>query len=468
VTAAPRWALLAALLFVLAALPAAALAGVLATSDPAPGEVVGAPPERVRVALDVPVETAFLELEVMTPRGRVSGVASRDPRDPRAFLAPVRPAGRGVYGVAWRAFGRDGHPHGDLFHFEVGQVPDESFLIATAVPPSDRGALGVLARLLALTGTLGLGGLVALRWGVLAPAWRAGGVVPPVGASDPEGFRSRAGAALEAVAGRWWAVWWGFAAAAAAGLALLPVVLLRALGEGPGALGTLLGDTRWGLAWIAQAALLAAAIAAALVLLRGDAWRAPAPAPAWALALGGPPALALVAISWSGHAAAGDDAPLDIAIDAVHNGATAAWLGGLAALLALVPAAGRALASEDRTRLLAGVVVRFSALAVTAVALLVATGIYRALVELSSLGDLLDTGYGQALLAKLIVFALLLCGGAYNRLVLHPRLERAAIGLDPDDRGAAARLRTSVRAELALAVGLMVAVAILVSIPPPA
>ena len=118
-------------------------------------------------------------------------------------------------------------------------------------------------------------------------------------------------------------------------------------------------------------------------------------------------------------------------------------------------------------RLGAGVVVRFSALALTAVAVLVVTGVYRALAELGSVGDVADTAYGRALLVKLGLFAVLLCGGAYNRLVAHPRLERAALGLDPDDRGAAAALRVSVTAELVLAAALMVSVAVLVSLPPP-
>jgi copper transport protein len=134
----------------------------------------------------------------------------------------------------------------------------------------------------------------------------------------------------------------------------------------------------------------------------------------------------------------------------------------------MLPPALRGLEPTDRTRLAAGVVVRFSALALTAVGALVATGVYRALVELSSPRDLLDTGYGNALLIKLLIFVPLLGAGAYNRMVLHPRLERAAIGLDPGDRGAADRLRRSVRAELALAGALMVAVAALVALPPPA
>ena len=101
------------------------------------------------------------------------------------------------------------------------------------------------------------------------------------------------------------------------------------------------------------------------------------------------------------------------------------------------------------------------------VGVLVVTGVYRALAELRSFSDLVDTGYGQALLVKLVIFCVLLVGGVYNRLVLHPRLERAALGLRPDDGGAGERLRVSVTAEVLVAAVLIAVVAVLVSLPPP-
>ncbi len=169
---------------------------------------------------------------------------------------------------------------------------------------------------------------------------------------------------------------------------------------------------------------------------------------AWLLGL--PPAIALVAISWAGHASSGGDRTANIVIDALHGGATAVWLGGLLGLATLVSPAVVRLGDADRVRLAAAVVVRFSAVALVAVAVLVVTGVYRALAEVA-LGEVLDSDYGRVLVVKLALFAVLLAGGAYNRMVVHPRLERAALGLDPDDRGATAALRVSVRAELVLA-----------------
>ncbi|HSJ73905.1 MAG TPA: CopD family protein [Miltoncostaeaceae bacterium] len=422
----------------------AGLAAPAAAAGQAEARSVEVGPRAVRVVIAAPVEEAFLRLEARRAAGGpvVSGPARRDPRDPAAIVAPLARPQAGPLLVDGRVLSQDGHASGD----------------------GDDGPLAVTARLLLLVAPIGLLGLVVLAAGVVAPAVRAGGVAPPGRPpGEADAFRRRAEEALGRRAGPWWAAWWALVAAGAAGLVLLPVALLRALGEGAGGLGTLLLDTRAGASWWVQAGALSAAGLGGLALCR----RGLPSGPAAALALGLPPAVALVTISWAGHAWTGGDRTANVVIDALHNGATAAWLGGLIGLAVLALPAVRALAPADRARLGAGVVVRFSALALTAVAVLVVTGVYRALAELGSVGDIADSAYGRALIVKLALFAVLLAGGAYNRLVAHPRLERAALGLDPDDRGAASAMRVSVAAELALAAALMVSVAVLVSLPPP-
>jgi copper transport protein len=446
------FAALLALLVALAALPAAA---------------AGAPPPHVRVAIGVTLDRGLFDGAVRLPSGRELPIAVPTASDPDVLVVPVGLGADGRYRATWAGIRRDGRPSAGEVAFAIHAGAAGPAAVEARDVASGHEALTAAGRLLLLSGLAGLAGLVGLRALVVGPSWRAGGVAPPVGAPDPAAFRERAAAALRAAAGRWWRAWWALAAVGAAGLVLAPAAVLASAGRGAGDLGRLLLDTRWGTAWLVEAAALAIAAAAALILGRGPGGRGPELAPGWALALGGPPALALIAVSWSGHAAV-EKVGLDVAIDAVHNLATAAWLGGLAALAVVLPPTLRRLEPSDRTRLAAGVVVRFSGLALTAVGVLVATGVYRALVEVSSPGDLLDTGYGNALLIKLLIFVPLLGAGAYNRMVLHPRLERAAIGLDPDDRGAAARLRRSVGAELALAGALMVAVAALVALPPPA
>jgi copper transport protein len=448
----------------LLALPALAAAHATERGAvPPPGARLDRPPAVVRVALGAPVETAFLRLSVTGPGGRLaSGPPRREAGDASAIRAPLLPGGQGRYRVMWRVLSQDGHVTEGAYGFGLGvRAPP----LATQAIPDD-GPLDVIARLLLIAGPLGLLGLVALRFGVVGPAWTSGGPRAP-GAPSAEAVREATRGPLAAAMPRWWRCWWGLGAAWALGLALAPVALFRALGAGAGDLGTLVPHTRWGRAWLVEIAALVVALGATLVMARGPAARDPGAGLGWAIALGAPPAVAALAISWSGHASSGSDRTLGIAIDALHGWATAAWLGGLVGLAALVPAAVRRLAAPERVRLAAGIVVRFSGLAVAAVAVLVVTGVYRALAELSSLDDLVDTSYGQALLVKLILLTVLLMGGAYNRFVIHPRLERAALGLTPDDGGAAAALRVSVAAELVLALALMAAVAVLVSLPPP-
>jgi copper transport protein len=447
-------------------LPAVASAhAVFADARPRPGAILPGPPARVRVLFDAPVESALLELVVRDGAGTVRSAAPvRDPDDDNAVVAAVHSGVPGRWTVRWRVLSGDGHPGKGTFAFAVHTAARPAAVVVQDL--DDHRPLEVAGRLLAIAGLLGLLGLAVLRAWVVGPAWRSGGPRPP-GSRDEAEVREAAAGALRGAAARWWRAWWALTAAAAVGLVLWLVGQTRALDLGGGDLGTLLDDTRWGKAWIVEAAMLAVVSGLALALARSPRGDDPDIGTGWAAALAVPPAVAACALSWSGHASSTADQTLNIGLDAVHSIATGVWLGGLVGLIALVPAARRALAPEHAVRLGAAVVVRFSALAITCVGLLVVTGVYRALVELSSLTDLVDTGYGRALLVKLGIFVVLLAGGAYNRLLLHPRLERAALGLAPDDRGAGAALTTSVAAELALAGALLVAVAVLISLPPP-
>jgi copper transport protein len=438
---------LAIALAVLSGVPSVASAATTATLPGAPREGL--------LTFSVPVEGAFLDVAVHDARERlVSGPAARRPGDATVVAVPLATAAPGTYRVTWRALSTDGQVVRGEARVTVGppagaaRVP----LVENVRARSETRPLGVAGRLLLLVSPVALLGLIGLLVWIVAPAWR----------------RSEGEEAAALGAARWWPVWWCAVAAGALGLLLAPVAQLRSLGAGAGDLASLLLDTRWGAAWIVQASALGAAVLAWIACARPGRSAGVDLRSAAGAVLAAPPAVALGAIAWAGHASSGTDRAIGIGADVLHSWATALWLGGLAGLLTLVVPAIRRTGEEARTRLAAGVVVRFSTLAVSAVAVLVVTGVYRALAELSSLDDLVNTPYGQALLVKLVIFALMLVGGAYNRFVVHPRLERAALGLEPSDRGAALRLRTSVGVELVLALAVMIAVAVLGSLPPPA
>lgn len=449
-----------ALIVGLVSWPAAAAPGGLQVTPPA-GAVLAAPPTAVRLVQAAPVEPGLVRARVSGPGGATSVRAGVPADDPQAVVVPVPPDGAGTYRVAWWAMTTDGHP-------VAGTV---AFVVRTAAPAGarvqpegrdDAGVLAVFARFLVLVGVLGTAGMALVREWVMGGAWRAGGIAPP-GADASDDVRS---AALSASAGpvrAWWRTWWALVGAWAVGLAVALPVQGVAVG---GQWGALLGDSRWGTAWVALTVLVIVAALAGVAARRADVPLAPSGVRMYALAV--PGLVGAMFLSWSGHAASGTDATLGVAFDVVHGWATAAWLGGLVMLLVLGMPLLRAMPEPERVRFGAAMVVRFSAVAVVAVVILVVTGVYRALAELPSLDALWTTDYGLALLAKLIVFAVMLVLAAWNRLVLHPRLERAALDLGTPGTGdGIAALRASVRAEVALGAAVMLAVAVLVVLMPP-
>ena len=422
----------------------------LTGSEPAPGQQASAPPEQLRLVFDEPLAEAGLAVSVLAPDGAelVERFARRGD-DPSVVDVELRGGGpQGVHIVRWRTLSVQGHVAYGRYRFGVG-VPAPAGVDRD--PAFD--ALAALARALAIAGPALLLGLVVLRLGI-APAAHATRRV--------------------ARAGRlWWRAWLVGLVLWAIGLALIVVRTDAAMdldpfggfatAGDPGASDLLSG--RWGVAVAAQGAMLIGAW-----LLESAARRAPVATwgrHTWLWALGVPPAAALIAISWSSHAAGGSDAITDIAVDATHNIATGVWVGGLVGLLVFVLLPTRDLADPTRVAQVAPVVVRFSAVAVVAVTGLVVTGLYRALAELGDPGDLIDTGYGQVLAVKLGLFALLLGVGAYNRFVAHPRLEQAQLGLADSDRGASRALLRTVRIEIGLAAAVLVSVGVLVSLAPP-
>ena len=397
----------------------------------------------LQLSFSGPVEQAFLRV---TGRDGVAIRASVDPADDQTVVVP-RSTDAGP--VHWRVLSRDGH-------VTVGTSDGTR-------GTTRQGAISIAADALGFVGLLGLIGLIAVRFLVLAPAWRTGGMRPP-GASGIDDWHQVIAPSLERGLAAWWRTWWSFSATAAVGVGLAAVGLLAELDSSD--IGALVG-TRWGVAWVIQGASLGVIAGLGAHLGRSSLRTEPDLNRAWGYALAIPLGLAAGAIAWTSHASSGTDAAIGIGLDAIHLWATGIWLGGLGALIAIVPLARRQPESSDVTRFSAAVVVRFSTVAIVCVATLIVTGIYRAIAELRGFADLVDTGYGQALLVKLIVFAVLLAGGAYNRLVLHPRLERAALGLSPSDRGAGQALRISMTAEIMVATVLLVIVAVLVNLPPP-
>jgi len=154
---------------------------------------------------------------------------------------------------------------------------------------------------------------------------------------------------------------------------------------------------------------------------------------------------ALLAVAFpalSGHAAGLGDHALAITSSVLHQVAATLWVAGVVAVLG---AAWRRDPQLQRTA--SG----FSTLALWTVAVLVLSGVLSAMTRMDEPGQLLSTGYGLVLTAKIVVLGVLLALAARLRQRLVPRVE--------ESRGAFVQLVVLEVALLAVAMGLAVSLA---------
>jgi copper transport protein len=390
--------------------PAAAHAG-LRRADPAMDATLPVAPTAVRLSFSEEPEASLATVRVVDAGGASYELGPPQPvaGDPLTLVAQVRSLDQKVYTVSWRVVSKvDGHATAGAYVFGVGVSPTAQ---ATAAAAGTEGPapsrLELVARWVLVVG------LVLLLGAACAGAARFGG--------PQDGIRLAA-------------IGW---AAAAIGLALLTVVQRRSAAT---TLGDFL-DTSVGRAvqWRA-AAIAVAGVALALARVRRAAL--------WGTALAAAAAMAVHAAA--GHAAGGASQRwLDIAAQWVHFAALGVWVGGLSALLLGL----RGAPSPDK----AAAVRRFSAVAGPALALVVVTGVLRAVDELEGWGDLMSTGYGRAVLLKSALLVGMAGLGARNRWRSVPRAAADLVGL---------RRLSSV--EIGLAAVAFAAAAVLTTISPPA
>jgi putative copper resistance protein D len=159
-----------------------------------------------------------------------------------------------------------------------------------------------------------------------------------------------------------------------------------------------------------------------------------------------------VSTAWTSHAAArlGSRGQL-LTLVALHQIGAAVWIGGLGHLMAA--AVGRGARAWPALLLK-----RFSALALTAVAVLVVAGLALTLSFVGGVHALLGTAYGTMVLTKVALLAGLLGLGAMNFLAVRRLPDASEVG--------SGRLRRLVEVEVGLGVTALFVAASLTSLPP--
>jgi putative copper resistance protein D len=217
--------------------------------------------------------------------------------------------------------------------------------------------------------------------------------------------------------------------------------------------GMVLLETRFGRAWQLRLILSATAFVLVASALGQAKPRRTLIALLWLVSV-----VLLVSLGWISHAAAAGTASLGLLGDMLHLCAAGLWVGGLLPLAIFLTCVRPSYSSgETVTR----VVRRFSTLSLCCVSVIVVSGICNSWLLVGSIHALFTTPYGQLLLLKLAVFAILLGFGARNRFLIKTNLLKT-----PVCQNVLFQLRRNVICEVCLGVAVVAIVGCLGVTPP--
>jgi copper transport protein len=406
-----------AALLVIVGLAAPGLASAhsfLVRSDPTAGARLTKSPPLITMYFSEPFVAGSQHLRIARSGGGVLTVPV--PRSKASVIEQALPQHlRGVYVVSWRVLSDDGHISLGEFAFAVGS--------AAALPALGAGSSGttplseIAASWLFFIGlALALGGVVSERL-----FWRGSDALAAVGSTP-----ALAGVLLALLGELWTLV---LLAGARAGGGFGAGLSMNALGE---VISTRPGE-------LTLSVLIALAVSlffASLGPLR--------------LVAVLPLVAAAVAVAARGHSGTSGDW-WAFAADVVHLLGAALWVGALV-LLALIAARAR----DHAAAVVAGARA-YSRLALPTVLVVLASGVVTAIPEFRSVGEVVSTGYGRALLIK---------AGLVSAALLVALLSRRwALGANPHPRVGLLRRATSV--EALMVAGVLVAASVLVNSAPP-
>lgn len=436
----------------------------LIKANPAPNAVLGSAPSQIQLWYDEPLDLGFSEVQVLdAQRQRIDTEKLQAvPNDPKTVIVPLKQIGDGSYTVIWKVLSQaDGHITRGVFAFGVGETAGA---VAAPIDTTNVGGASELTPLTAAVRWLILLALLALVGGFIFRTFLLERSLAVVSAGDN----------ARAVAHKRWLQLVGvaFVFFFAGNLAELVVQTnLIADSISINSIFLLLFNSRYGTLWLLRVGLMV--VCAGLVVL--EARGKPVPFGDSALIVLGN--VALITRSLNSHAAGAGNLSLPVFADWLHMLGVAVWVGGLFCLAWVSPFVWRALEPKLRGVWIAWLVPQFSLIAIPMTFVIFLTGIYGSAIQIPALDVLatraLPTGaaltastYNIALLAKVVLFFVMLLFGALNLLLLSPRFRKYISEADKS-AGLFSRFRATVAAEVALGISAIFLAGVLTLAVPP-
>jgi copper transport protein len=401
-------------------------------------------PAQITATFSEPLNQQLSNLAVTGPGGSpVRARLTTTAGGTELIVRPFSQLARGIYQVRWHSVSADdGHTLDGTYYFGVQSSAPQNASEAQASPLGGTGWLRALLR-----GAFDAV-LIVFGGGVLCAALLGRGREPgawliakPTNDRPPPADARRLWRGTVRVG--WLAVFGG---------------TLTALAEAGNAAGSLTAHSLHAYFFTNTAGEARVAMIAALLLAAGSAARRAAGRAGVFVVL------ALLALSFSGHANSAHPRALALGSDLVHLLAASVWLGGIAHIAwAWLPRVGL-LDQQERRAVLDGVLARFGRIALPAFLTLAAAGLVNAVIELGSLPALWQTGYGRVLAVKIVLVGSIALVSYVHAIRIRPRL--LAANADPPS-GLERRHWRLLAGEPLIGAGVALAAGVLVAFPPP-
>jgi copper transport protein len=363
------------------------------SSNPSPNEAMDTLPEKISIQFSENIQPAFHSLEVFSQDGDKIQIQDSAISEQSEKVLEAKWKGtidEGIYYIKWRVVSSDGHPIEGTIPFQLGEstvLQDQEISKVNAGFPN---SINVFLQSLQYICFAALTGILFFQLSLM---------------KGSRLFEASTRARLY--------LWLSFAGLAFSIFCSLPlkVTIDAGVGWADAFNGTfikeVLNATSFGTIYIIEILLLLLLFLVIYFMLENSLNKS-LPFLSFIII-----AILMVCKALTGHTAAVPNQVLAVLMDFLHLLSMALWLGGLMALLVILPGLADRQA-EDKKTFYWSIIQRFSRWSFLFVIILIVSGIYSSLQHVPTIHSLINTTYGQLLLAKIGLMLIMIVLGAFH------------------------------------------------------
>ncbi|MES1042273.1 copper resistance protein CopC [Peribacillus simplex] len=366
------------------------------SSNPSPNEAMDTLPEKISIQFSENIQPAFHSLEVFSQDGDKIQIQDSAISEQSEKVLEARWNGtidEGIYYIKWRVVSSDGHPIEGTIPFQFGDSAGLSDQENSEVNASFPNSFNVILQSLQYICFAALTGILFFRLSLM---------------QDSRLFEASRRTRLY--------LWLSYAGLAFSIFCSLPLKVTIDAGVGwtdafkVSYIKEVLNGTNFGSVWIIEILILLLLFLVIYFMLENSLNKS-LPYLSFIII-----ACLMICKALTGHTAAVPNQVLAVLMDFLHLLSMALWLGGLMALLVILPGLADRQAVQDKKTFYWSIISRFSKWAFLFVIILIVSGIYSSLQHVPTIHSLFNTTYGQLLLAKIGLMLVMIVLGGFHFL----------------------------------------------------